>query len=56
MAVGRLSQSFALGNGISNNSVSDSGTNFNSFSREPEALNELRRQNTQLKKRVRICE
>ena len=26
------------------------------LSREPETLNELRRQNTQLKKRVRICE
>ena len=52
VAVGRLSQSFALGNGISDNSVSDSSTNVNSFSREPETLNELRRQNTQLKKRA----
>ena len=56
VVVGRLSQSFALGNGISDNSVSDSSTNVNSFSSEPETLNELRRQNTQLKKRARICE
>ncbi len=38
-------------NGRNNNGVSD-GVD---LSREPETLNELRRQNTQLKKRVRIC-
>ena len=46
VAVGRLSKSFALRSGISDKSIHSSSENVNEkFSREPERLNELRRQN-----------
>ena len=52
VAVGRLSKSFALRSGISDKSIHSSSENVNEkFSREPERLNELRRQNEELKQR-----